>query len=84
MYNAGSIVEVANKDGNLNLRFKPLGTYSLYDESVLLCGLPVDKFQGIQDPMLLTYDRVSHHAVEGVGCHDLVRVDNVSLTPGLR
>ena len=84
LYNAGSIIEVTNVDGNINLRFKPLGTFALYDEPILLCGLPVEKFEGIRDPMLLTYDRVSHHAVNGVGCHDLIRADNLLLKPGLR
>lgn len=68
---------VSNIDGNLNLRVKPLGTYMLYDESVLLCGLPIDKFKGKSEPFVLTYERVSHHSVQGIGCHNLVRVDEI-------
>lgn len=77
MYNAGSVAEAKNIDGNLSLRFKPIGTYSLYDENVLLCGLPMEKFNGIHEPFLLTYRRQASRLVQGIGCHDLVRVDNM-------
>jgi hypothetical protein len=68
---------IANVDGNLSLRLKPLGTYMLYDESLLLCGMPLEKFQGITEPFVLTYERVSHKSVQGVGCHVLVRADSI-------
>ena len=81
MYVAGSLSQtqnnIANIDGNLNLRMKPLGTYMLYDESILFCGMPLDKFKGISEPFVLTYERVGHRTVQGVACHDLVRVDSV-------
>jgi hypothetical protein len=58
VYVAGSIATnqeaVTNVDGNLSIRMSPLGTYMLYDESILLCGLPIDKFQGITEPFVLT------------------------------
>ena len=83
MYVAGSIATnqdaLTNVDGNLNIRMSPLGTYMLYDESVLFCGLPIDKFQGITEPFVITYERVSHRSVQGIGCH--VLVDVTSLKP---
>jgi hypothetical protein len=72
-----SLAEVTEVDGNMNLRVKPIGTYMLYDDNLLLCGLPTDAFQGIREPFLMTYERVSHTSVRGVGCHRLVRVDNI-------
>ena len=73
-----TIAEVTEIDGNLNLRVKPIGTYMLYDDIILLCGLPVDKFSGVQEPFLMTYERASHHMVRGVACHDLLRVDGIT------
>jgi hypothetical protein len=72
-----NIAEVTEIDGNMNLRVKPVGTYMLYDDIILLCGRPVEKFTGITEPFLMTYERVSHHMVRGVACHDLLRVDNI-------
>ena len=80
MYMAGSLATdkaVTEVDGNLNLRIKPLGTYMLYDESILFCGMPVDKFQGITEPFVLTYRRQTSRSVQGIGCHELLRVDSV-------
>jgi len=74
---AQTIAEVTEIDGNMNLRVKPVGTYMLYDDIILLCGLPVEKFSGIAEPFLMTYERVSHHRVRGVACHDLLRVDSI-------
>jgi hypothetical protein len=73
------IVEATDVDGNLNLRVNPLGTYMLYDDIVLLCGMPLDKFSGVQEPFVMAYERVSHHAVDGVGCHDLVSVHHIEI-----
>jgi hypothetical protein len=81
MYTAGSLANtadsVSNVDGNLNLRIKPLGTYMLYDEQILFCGLPMEKFQGIIEPFVLVYERQAHRTVQGVGCHELVRVNSL-------
>jgi hypothetical protein len=46
----------------------------LYDETVLLCSLPFEKFQGIDTPFLMVYRRVARRSVKGVGCHELVDV----------
>ena len=75
MYTAGSLAEqdsVTTVDGNLNLRIHPLGTYMLFDQSVLLCGMPTDKFKGVTQPFVLVYERQAHRAVRGIGCHELV------------
>jgi hypothetical protein len=72
-----NIAEVTEIDGNMNLRVKPVGTYMLYDDIILLCGRPVEKFTGITEPFLMTYERQAHHMVRGVACHDLLRVDNI-------
>jgi hypothetical protein len=81
MYTAGSLANtadsVSNVDGNLNLRIKPLGTYMLYDEQILFCGLPMEKFQGITEPFVLAYERQAHRTVQGVGCHNLISVESL-------
>ena len=78
MYEAvQTIAEVTEVDGNMNLRVKPVGTYMLYDDIVLLCGMPIDKFSGVTEPFLMTYRRQSSHMVRGVACHDLLRVDSI-------
>jgi hypothetical protein len=78
MYEAvQSLAEVTEIDGNMNLRVKPIGTYMLYDDIILLCGLPIEKFTGITEPFLMTYERRAHRMVRGVACHDLLRVDSI-------
>ena len=78
MYEAvQTIAEVTEIDGNMNLRIKPVGTYMLYDDIVLLCGMPIDKFSGVTEPFLMTYERLAHHMIRGVACHDLLRVDSI-------
>jgi hypothetical protein len=80
-YLAGSLTatsdSVTEVDGNLNLRINPLGTYLLYDESILLCGLPIAKFEGVQQPFVLTYERKGHRSVQGIACHELVSVNHL-------
>lgn len=78
MYEAvQTIAEVTEVDGNMNLRVKPVGTYMLYDDIVLLCGMPLEKFNGVTEPFLMIYLRQSSHMVRGVACHDLLRVDQI-------
>jgi hypothetical protein len=79
-----TIAEVTEVDGNMNFRVNPIGTYMLYDDNILLCGLPTDDFNGIQEPFLMTYERVAHIGVHGVGCHRLIRVDNIVTKKGLK
>jgi hypothetical protein len=86
-YKAGKLVDVSRvgKPDNeqtqgINLRIQSLGTYELFTENLLLCGFPIDKFKGKGDFILLTYETVSHRAVDGVACHTLIRVDNIEET----
>ena len=82
VYNFGKIVDatIVRKDGRVatNLRFQPYGTFELYTEQVLLCGPPsqdlIDKSNG---PVILTYRRTAHEAVDGIACHDLEAVFSV-------
>ena len=78
MYEAvQTIAEVTEVDGNMNLRVKPVRTYMFYDDIVLLCGMPIDKFSGVTEPFLMTYERAAHHRVRGVACHDLLQVNSI-------
>ena len=70
IYIPGNVKQADWVDGNLNLRFLPLGTYALYDQQILLCA-PADKFSGVTEPFMLVYERQSHKSVQGVGCHEL-------------
>jgi hypothetical protein len=72
-----TLAEVTEVDGNMNLRVKPVGTYMLYDDIVLLCGLPIEKFSGVTEPFLMTYERRAHRMVRGVACHDLLQVNSI-------
>lgn len=38
----------------------------------------------INTPFVMTYERVDHHSVRGVGCHVLLRVDSLKPKEGLR
>ena len=78
MYEAvQTIAEVTEVDGNMNLRVKPVGTYMLYDDIIPLCGMPIDKFSGVTEPFLMTYERRAHRMVRGVACHDLLQVNSI-------
>ena len=77
IYKAGAILEATNVHDNLNLRVNPLGTYQLFDENILICGLPIELFEGKVNPVVLTYTRSAPRMVDGVACHQLVRVDNM-------
>ena len=82
MYNFGKIVDASivrtkNRTAT-NLRFQPYGTFELYTEQVLLCGLPSqDLINKAGGPIVLTYRRQAHEAVDGVACHDLESVFSV-------
>jgi hypothetical protein len=55
----------------------PIWTYMLFDQQILFCGVPIDKFEGVSTPFAITYERQAHRSVQGVGCHTVVKVDNV-------
>jgi len=79
-YLAGEYVNaVVVGDGKgVVMRVQPIGTYQLFTQDILLCteGLP-EKFLDKKSPFLLTYETQAHVLVEGLGCHRLVRVDNL-------
>jgi hypothetical protein len=75
-YKVGSWSLVGVVDKNIVLRVQPLATYSLFTEDILFCGQP-DLFEGKKNPLVLTYKTRASHAVQGIGCHDLIRVDEM-------
>src|SRR5260370_9966678 len=81
MYTAGFLTKtsdaVTEVDGNLNLRINPLGTYMLFDEAILFCGMPIEKFRGVEEPFVLTYERQAHRTVQAIGCPNLLTVNHV-------
>jgi hypothetical protein len=56
---------------------QPTGTYQLFTEDVLLCKQPVEMFIGKKNPMVITYETRAHKTVQGIGCHELKRVDEL-------
>jgi hypothetical protein len=80
-YVAGNVtnVEFAGKPENYGMvvRVQPLKTYTLYTEELFFCGDPSELFAGHRNPMVLVYETVSHHMVEGIGCHELQGVRDV-------
>jgi hypothetical protein len=79
IYEAGAIADYTIIDGGqgLNLRVKPMATYMLFYDNLLLCGVPADKINGHENPMVLVYRRVSSRMISGIGCHDLIEVRSI-------
>jgi hypothetical protein len=78
-YKAGAITTasyVAEGKG-IAVRIQPIGTYGLFTEDILFCGEPVAMFQNKTNPMVLTYRTKASRTIEGVGCHELIRVDSM-------
>jgi hypothetical protein len=76
-YIAGSVTAGFAVEQNLVLRVQPLSTYSLFTQDLLFCDSPVELLDGKSNPVVLVYETVSHRAVEGIGCHNLVRVEEL-------
>ena len=78
-YLAGNTTEVFDIESRKGLvvRVQPLHTYELFTEDILFCGSPVEKFLQKKNPMVLTYRIKASRMVEGIGCHELVRVDEL-------
>jgi hypothetical protein len=78
-YRAGAVVTGFDIDEGkgLVIRIQPIGTYNLFSEDILFCGNPIDKLEGLHNPILLTYATLAHRTVRGVGCHELLRADEV-------
>jgi hypothetical protein len=76
-YKAGSVISAAYVDGGMVVRMQPIGTYALFTEDFLFCGNDPNKLLNKSNPMILTYRTKASRMVEGIGCHELVRVDEV-------
>ena len=78
-YKEGNIVEAAyvSSDKAVVIRIQPRGTYGLFTEDILLCSGAAAKLNGKSNPLVISYQTQSHHLVEGVGCHELMYVDEV-------
>src|ERR1039458_6581246 len=74
---AGTVAVSGLVDDAVVLRIQPLATYSLFTEDILLCNREkVEQlFTNKRNPVLLTYKTQASRIVQGVGCHELVRVD---------
>ena len=83
MYNFGVVRDAAvvraGERFATSLRFQPYGTFNLYTEQVLLCDVPTDELiaRAGKGPIVLTYKRQAHEAVDGIACHDLEGVFSV-------
>lgn len=80
-YEAGAVITGYDIDDGkgLVLRVQPMGTYSAFSEDLLFCGNPIDMLDGKRNPLVLTYKTVAHRSVRGVGCHELVKVNEIKL-----
>jgi len=78
-YKAGSVSAVGEPGDALVVRLQPLGTYSLFTEDILFCdeNKAISLATGKHNPVLLTYKTKASRLIEGIGCHDLIRVDEV-------
>jgi hypothetical protein len=78
-YEVGSVVTGFDIDDGkgLVLRIQPLGTYALFTDDLLFCGNPVDRLAGKHNPLAITYETVAHRTVRSVGCHELIRADEL-------
>ena len=70
--------DIENGKG-LVVRIQPAGTYALFTMDILLCGTPTEKFAGKANPLVLTYETQAHRAIEGIGCHRLVNVQELKI-----
>lgn len=79
-YKEGIIVEAEyiGLEEAVSIRIQPRGTYGLFTENILLCSGADTLLTGKKNPMVLTYETRSHHLVDGIGCHDLIFVDEVA------
>jgi hypothetical protein len=78
-YEAGALITAFDiQDGKgLVVRMQPMATYNLFTEDILLCGRPLDMFEGKHNPLVLTYRIKAARMIKGIGCHTLVRVDEL-------
>lgn len=70
----GSLLNIEGKKFT-SVSFQPSHTYGLFTEQVLFCGDESAAF--LKGPIVVTYEKVAHTAVAGIGCHNLLSVDQV-------
>lgn len=80
-YIEGAVTNAALVGDGINLRIQPRGTYGLFTQELLFCDTDdvVLKFAGKNGLVVLTYSTVAHRTIQGIGCHDLRSVDNVTV-----
>lgn len=78
-YKVGAVSVSGYPDDAITLRIQPLATYGLFTEDVLICDRAKigAMFEGKHNPIVLTYKTKASHLVQGVGCHELIRVDEM-------
>ena len=78
-YKVGALTASGIVDDAIVLRIQPLATYNLFTEDILFCDKVhvAEMFEGKRNPFVLTYRTQALRLVQGVGCHTLVRVDNM-------
>ena len=79
IYNFGAIIDGALIDHGraTSIRFQPYGTFELYNENILFCGNQARPLRTATGPIVLTYKRVAHETVDGIGCHELESIDHI-------
>jgi hypothetical protein len=60
------------------IRMQPRGTYALFTQDVLLCPGAAELINNKSNPMVIVYERTAHQLIDGVGCHELRFVDEVT------
>jgi len=83
-YKPGIVSVSGLVDDAVVLRIQPLATYALFTEDILLCDRAkvAQIFEGKHNPLLLTYKTKASRIVQGLGCHELVRADEL-VTKGM-
>ena len=78
-YKVGKVYAVGVVDNNLVLRIQPLATYVLFSEDILFCDREkvVSMFVGKRNPFILTYKTQASRLIQGIGCHEMVRIDEM-------
>jgi hypothetical protein len=78
-YKAGAVSVSGIIESSINFRLQPLGTFGLFTEDILLCDKQhvAALFEGKHNPLLLTYKTRASRSIQGVGCHELLRVDEL-------
>lgn len=78
-YKVGKVSAVGFVDDSVTLRIQPLATYGLFTEDILICDRinAAPLFEGKSNPLVLTYKTRDTRIVQGIGCHTLVRVDEM-------